>query len=150
YEPVWAIGTGETPTPDDANQVAAVIRSTLAGLFGEEAAAQVRIQYGGSVNADNIASFAAQPHIDGALVGGASLAPDSFARIVRKTGAILAWASSKPSWRGKFSTRAATPPWRWTCTFWTVPWAGPRCLRARRRARSRRWSCGTATKAATW
>lgn len=90
YEPVWAIGTGETPTPDDANQVAAVIRSTLAGLFGEEAAAQVRIQYGGSVNADNIASFAAQPHIDGALVGGASLAPDSFARIVRNTEAILA------------------------------------------------------------
>lgn len=89
YEPVWAIGTGETPTPEDANSVAAVIRATISDMFGADAAAKVRIQYGGSVNADNIASFMQQPDIDGALVGGASLAADSFVRIVRNTEAIL-------------------------------------------------------------
>lgn len=85
YEPIWAIGTGETPTPEDANQVAAAIRATVADMCGEDAANAVRIQYGGSVNADNIASFTAQPHIDGALVGGASLTPDSLANIVKNT-----------------------------------------------------------------
>lgn len=85
YEPIWAIGTGETPTPEDANRVASVIRKTIGDMFGVETAVRVRIQYGGSVNADNIASFVAQPDIDGALVGGASLTADSFANIVKNT-----------------------------------------------------------------
>lgn len=89
YEPVWAIGSGQTPTPADANAVAAVIRSTVADMFGAETAESVRVLYGGSVNADNIASFVREPDIDGALVGGASLAADSFARIVRNTEAIV-------------------------------------------------------------
>lgn len=85
YEPIWAIGTGETPTPEDANKVAGAIRAAVADMFGVDTAEEVRIQYGGSVNADNIAAFTAQPHIDGALVGGASLTPDSFANIVKNT-----------------------------------------------------------------
>lgn len=85
YEPIWAIGTGETATPEEAEAVAGVVRKTVADLFGDDVAEKVRIQYGGSVNADNIASFMAQPNIDGALVGGASLDADSFARIVKNT-----------------------------------------------------------------
>jgi triosephosphate isomerase len=81
YEPIWAIGTGRTATPDDAQEVCAVIRAAVDQAFGGATAAQIRIQYGGSVKADNIAELVAQPDIDGALVGGASLDPDEFARL---------------------------------------------------------------------
>jgi triosephosphate isomerase len=83
YEPIWAIGTGRTATPDDAQATIGLIRGTIDGLFGDEVAGRVRIQYGGSVKATNIAELMAQPDIDGALVGGASLDPDEFARIVQ-------------------------------------------------------------------
>jgi triosephosphate isomerase len=83
YEPVWAIGTGRTASPDDAQAVCAVVRKVLTEVGGAEAAKAIRIQYGGSVKADNVASLMAQPDIDGALVGGASLDPDQFAAIVR-------------------------------------------------------------------
>jgi triosephosphate isomerase (TIM) len=82
YEPVWAIGTGDTATPGDAQAMHATLRRTLADLYGAEAAAQVRIQYGGSVKPDNVDELMAQPDIDGALVGGASLTAESFLRIV--------------------------------------------------------------------
>jgi triosephosphate isomerase len=85
YEPVWAIGTGRTATPELAQQVHAVIRAELCERFGA-AGDDIRIQYGGSVKPDNAASLLAQPDIDGALVGGASLEPESFARIVRPEG----------------------------------------------------------------
>lgn len=84
YEPVWAIGTGLAATPRDAADAAALIRGLLAEMYSPEAAIQVRIQYGGSVTAANIADFAALPDIDGALVGGASLKPE-FVEIVRLT-----------------------------------------------------------------
>ena len=83
YEPIWAIGTGRTATSQDAQDVCAAIRREIGVLFGAEAAAAVRIQYGGSVKAANIAELMAMPDIDGALVGGASLDPDEFARIVQ-------------------------------------------------------------------
>lgn len=83
YEPVWAIGTGETCEADEANRVCGVIRATLASGFGEEVAQKVRIQYGGSVKPENAAQLLALEHIDGALVGGASLKADSFAAIVK-------------------------------------------------------------------
>ncbi len=83
YEPVWAIGTGKTATPEDANQVHAFIRKVLAELYDQELAEKTRIQYGGSVKPENIDALMAQEHIDGALVGGASLKLDSFTRIVR-------------------------------------------------------------------
>lgn len=82
YEPVWAIGTGRTATPQDAQTVIGFIRSLLRENFGQ-AAEKVRILYGGSVKADNIAGLMAQADIDGALVGGASLDPQGFAKIVR-------------------------------------------------------------------
>ncbi|TMI79820.1 MAG: triose-phosphate isomerase [Bacillati bacterium ANGP1] len=82
YEPVWAIGTGQTATGAEANRVAGVIRRTLAGP-GKDAAAAVRILYGGSVKPENIREFLEQPEIDGALVGGASLDVQAFAAIVR-------------------------------------------------------------------
>lgn len=82
YEPIWAIGTGDTATPADAQAMHAAIRATLADLYGSEIAAMVRIQYGGSVKPDNIDELMAQPDIDGALVGGASLQAASFLRII--------------------------------------------------------------------
>jgi triosephosphate isomerase (TIM) len=83
YEPIWAIGTGRTATPDDAQAVCATIRATVNGLCGPGAGSAVRIQYGGSVKPDNAADLMACPDIDGALVGGASLEAASFAGIVR-------------------------------------------------------------------
>ncbi len=83
YEPVWAIGTGRTALPDDAGLMAGIIRETLRDLATSSDAERVRILYGGSVNAGNIKDFMAKTHIDGALVGGASLDPDKFAAIVR-------------------------------------------------------------------
>jgi triosephosphate isomerase len=84
YEPIWAIGTGRAATPADANRVVALsIRGALAERFGEAVAQAVRVQYGGSVSADNIDGFMAMPEIDGALVGGASLKPD-FVQLVRQ------------------------------------------------------------------
>jgi triosephosphate isomerase len=82
YEPVWAIGTGKTATPEIAQQVHGFIREQLGKLFGDSAS-DIRIQYGGSVKPDNVYDLMAQPDIDGALVGGASLEPDSFEKIVR-------------------------------------------------------------------
>jgi triosephosphate isomerase len=83
YEPIWAIGTGRTALPDDAGLMAEVIRQTVAERMGSSAGDAVRILYGGSVNAGNIKDFMAKSEVDGALVGGASLDPDSFASIVR-------------------------------------------------------------------
>jgi len=83
YEPVWAIGTGETATPETAQQMHAFIREVLAGLLPAGEAEKVRIQYGGSVKPGNVKDIMAQPDVDGALVGGASLAVDSFTAIVR-------------------------------------------------------------------
>jgi triosephosphate isomerase len=83
YEPIWAIGTGRNATPEDANETIGTIRKMVAGLAGEGPAASIRIQYGGSVKPGNIAGIMAQPEIDGALVGGASLEADDFAQIVR-------------------------------------------------------------------
>lgn len=82
YEPIWAIGTGHNATPADAQEMCAAIRAAVGELGGEGAAASVRIQYGGSVTADNTAALMAEADIDGALVGGASLDAESFARIV--------------------------------------------------------------------
>jgi triosephosphate isomerase len=82
YEPIWAIGTGRNATPDDANQTIGLIRATLRELYGPTADA-MRIQYGGSVKPGNIAELMAMPEIDGALVGGASLDPDEFSRIIK-------------------------------------------------------------------
>lgn len=82
YEPVWAIGTGLTATPEQAEAVHAFIRSLLGELFGAEAAEQIQIQYGGSVKPANAAELLGQPNIDGALVGGASLKADDFLQII--------------------------------------------------------------------
>jgi triosephosphate isomerase len=83
YEPIWAIGTGEVATPEDAQEVCAAIRATLAEVFSPTAAAGVRVLYGGSVKADNVAGIMAKPDVDGALVGGASLVAEDFVKIVR-------------------------------------------------------------------
>ena len=83
YEPIWAIGTGKTATPGDAQEVCAAIRKCVSGVAGADAADAVRIQYGGSVKAGTIKELMAQKDIDGALVGGASLDPEEFARIVQ-------------------------------------------------------------------
>jgi triosephosphate isomerase len=82
YEPVWAIGTGRNATPDDASAVCGLLRRLVGELAGDEAAASVRIQYGGSVKPSNAAELLSAPDVDGALVGGASLEADDFARIV--------------------------------------------------------------------
>ncbi|MFF7201096.1 MULTISPECIES: triose-phosphate isomerase [unclassified Streptomyces] len=83
YEPVWAIGTGEVATPEDAQEVCGAIRGRLAELYSQELADKVRIQYGGSVKSGNVAAIMAQPDVDGALVGGAALDADEFVKIVR-------------------------------------------------------------------
>ena len=84
YEPLWAIGTGRAASPADANRVIGlIIRGTIAETFGEATAQAVRVQYGGSVNVENIADFMAMPEVDGALVGGASLKPE-FVELVRR------------------------------------------------------------------
>lgn len=83
YEPVWAIGTGVTATSQQAQEAHAFVRSVIADLYGPEAAAKVRIQYGGSVKPGNAAELMACPDIDGALIGGASLDPQSFLDIIR-------------------------------------------------------------------
>jgi triosephosphate isomerase len=83
YEPVWAIGTGEVATPEDAQEVCAALRGTLAELYDDALAADVRILYGGSVKPDNAAAIMAEADVDGALVGGASLSVEDFAAIAR-------------------------------------------------------------------
>lgn len=83
YEPIWAIGTGRTASSDDAQAVCGYVRGVVADAFGADAAASVRIQYGGSVKPENAAELMGQPDIDGALVGGASLEAEDFARIVQ-------------------------------------------------------------------
>lgn len=82
YEPIWAIGTGRTATPEDAQEVCSAIRASVTAEHGSPAGESLRIQYGGSVKASNTAALMAQPDIDGALVGGASLDPVEFAQIV--------------------------------------------------------------------
>ena len=86
YEPIWAIGTGRTATPADAQEVGGAIRALVRQRSGADAARDLRVQYGGSVKPTNAAELMAQPDIDGALVGGASLDPDDFARIVQYRG----------------------------------------------------------------
>lgn len=83
YEPIWAIGTGRTATPDDAGEMCEAIRTQVGELAGSAAYDSLRVLYGGSVNPGNIKSLMAKRHIDGALVGGASLDPDQFAAVVR-------------------------------------------------------------------
>ena len=83
YEPVWAIGTGKTATPDQAQAVHAFVRAKLGGIYGATAAQQLRIQYGGSVKPGNAAELFSCPDVDGGLVGGACLAADDFAAIIR-------------------------------------------------------------------
>ncbi len=83
YEPIWAIGTGRTATPEDAQATCATVRQVVGEVAGDDAAAAVRVQYGGSVKSSNAAELLSQPDIDGALVGGASLDPDEFALIVQ-------------------------------------------------------------------
>jgi len=82
YEPVWAIGTGKTATPDQANEIHSFIRKKIEIAYGKQTAESLRIQYGGSVTPENVSSLMAMPDIDGALVGGASLKPESFAALV--------------------------------------------------------------------
>ncbi|MGE5750976.1 MAG: triose-phosphate isomerase [Nitrospirota bacterium] len=82
YEPVWAIGTGKTATPEQANEIHSFIRNKSEIVYGKEVAGALRIQYGGSVTPENVSTLMAMPDIDGALVGGASLKPESFAALV--------------------------------------------------------------------
>ena len=82
YEPIWAIGTGKTATAQDANEVCAAIRKTVEAVAGEVAAEMIRIQYGGSVKPENIVELLTMEHIDGALVGGASLKPESYLKLL--------------------------------------------------------------------
>jgi triosephosphate isomerase len=89
YEPIWAIGTGRTATTADAQSACAHIRTVVGGLAGAEAAAAVRIQYGGSVRPENAAELVGQPDVDGALVGGASLEAAAFAAVVQAAGSVV-------------------------------------------------------------
>jgi len=89
YEPVWAIGTGLTATPEQAQEVHKFIRDLLKELYQEEISSQIRIQYGGSVKPDNITELINKPDVDGALVGGASLKADSFSQIVTKASEVV-------------------------------------------------------------
>jgi triosephosphate isomerase len=89
YEPVWAIGTGKTATPEQAQEAHAFVREVLESLSSGETASRMRIQYGGSVKPSNAEELMGQPDIDGALVGGASLDPRSFAEIIKNTAAVL-------------------------------------------------------------
>lgn len=82
YEPIWAIGTGKTATAEDANHVCGFIRKTVGQLFGHDAANEIRIQYGGSVKPENIEELLSKEHIDGALVGGASLEVSSYLKLL--------------------------------------------------------------------
>lgn len=86
YEPIWAIGTGMNDTPESSNELIGFLRQTIAGLTDYSTAQKIRILYGGSVKPDNIDAYMAAPEIDGALVGGASLTPESFSRIVKYQG----------------------------------------------------------------
>lgn len=83
YEPVWAIGTGQVASPEQAQEVCVALRGVIAATLGEDAAARTRVLYGGSVKSANVASFLREPDVDGALVGGASLVADEFAAIIR-------------------------------------------------------------------
>ena len=83
YEPIWAIGTGKSSTPQEANEVISYIRTVVASLYNEHVAQKVCIQYGGSVKPENVSDYLEQSDIDGALVGGASLQPESFLSLVR-------------------------------------------------------------------
>ncbi len=94
YEPVWAIGSGQAATAEQANNTIGFIRQTVARLSGDKIAQKMRILYGGSVTAENISEFIEQPEIDGALVGGASLKTDQFFSIVKQTSEISRRASS--------------------------------------------------------
>ena len=107
YEPVWAIGTGLTATPEQAQTVHHFIRSLLAGVFGALAEA-IRIQYGGSVTPDNAAILLAQPDIDGALVGGASLKPALFLPIIKRRG-NPGQAAIPPGTHGRGSKNRLSP-----------------------------------------
>jgi len=82
YEPIWAIGTGKTASKEDANATIGVIRKTIERIFGKEAAEAIRIQYGGSMNAKNASELMSMDEIDGGLIGGASLKPEDFAKVV--------------------------------------------------------------------
>ncbi|MDD3983284.1 MAG: triose-phosphate isomerase [Candidatus Omnitrophica bacterium] len=88
YEPVWAIGTGKTATPEQAQEVHKYIRGVLNKLFGGDISREIRIQYGGSVKPENIAELMRQPDVDGALVGGASLKVESFVEIIKKAAEV--------------------------------------------------------------
>lgn len=88
YEPIWAIGTGKAAKGDQANEVMKVIRSTVAQIYNDQIAEEMRIQYGGSVTSGNVVEFLGQPEIDGALVGGASLKAEEFIALVEKTAEI--------------------------------------------------------------
>ena len=85
YEPIWAIGTGKSASVEIAENCCKIVRDQVKVMYGEEAAEKVRIQYGGSVKPNNIVEYMAQPDIDGALIGGASLKEDSFTEIIEKT-----------------------------------------------------------------
>ncbi len=88
YEPIWAIGTGKASSGEAANSTIGIIRQTLAMMYGNDVSQSMRIQYGGSVTAQNIAEFISQPEIDGALVGGASLKANEFVSMIQQTAAI--------------------------------------------------------------
>ena len=89
YEPIWAIGTGRTASAEDAQEMCAAVRDQVTQTFGAEAGLRIRVQYGGSAKANNAAELLSQPDIDGLLVGGASLDPVEFAKIVQSAGQAI-------------------------------------------------------------